>query len=57
MSHTEYLWFCVLTLNPWRKVAISDNSEQSEDFENSIESDICNPVLAEVLKHPQNSLV
>lgn len=33
------VWFCVLTLNPWRRVAISDNSEQSEDFENSIESD------------------
>lgn len=30
------VWFCILTLNPWRKVSALDNSEDSED---SIEPD------------------
>ena len=28
------VWFCILTLNPWRKVAVSENSEIGEDTEN-----------------------
>ena len=33
------VWFCILTLNPWRKIVVSENHENGEDTENQEGSD------------------